>query len=269
MRTPCSSRPAVGVISLSSKRKHRPVNARPAEQRRARATSSRREELESARRRAVAAKGAFAAAGACVFAAAMVLSRHSYAGHPEQPTTALAASPASSTSSVGTSEAGIAAPAQAPPGAETACHERGIASARWAARSSCGGSSGEHAASSGCSRTGLIFSRFVPDSELNRVNARRGGSSRSRRCSPRRSGSRSVRRRRPTAWSIPPWGPRSRPRATRGIRDAPGRPAARLGGASGPVWRSGAWWAGGGREARPQRRRQVDRRRRRAGAVYG
>lgn len=106
---------------MSSKRKHRPVNARPAEQRRARATSSRRAELELARRRAVAAKGALAAVGACVFTAAMVLSRHSYAGHPKQPTTALAASPRFvNIVRRNLLQAGVVAPAQAPPGAGTA-----------------------------------------------------------------------------------------------------------------------------------------------------
>ena len=69
----------------------------------------------------MAAKGALATAGACVFAAAMVFARHSYAGHPKQPATALAASPRF----VGIVrrnllQAGVVAPAQAPPGAPTA-----------------------------------------------------------------------------------------------------------------------------------------------------
>jgi hypothetical protein len=106
-------------MSLSGKRK-RPVTGRPAEQRRARDASSRREELESARRRAIAAKGALAAVGACVFAATMVLSRHSYAGHPKQPATALAASPRFvDIVRRNLLQAGVVAPAQAPPGAQT------------------------------------------------------------------------------------------------------------------------------------------------------
>jgi hypothetical protein len=51
----------------------------------------------------------------------MVFARHSYAGHPKQPATALAASPRF----VGIVrrnllQAGVVAPAQAPPGATTA-----------------------------------------------------------------------------------------------------------------------------------------------------
>ncbi len=51
----------------------------------------------------------------------MVLSRHSYAGHPKQPTTALAASPRFvNIVRRNLLQAGVVAPAQAPPGAETA-----------------------------------------------------------------------------------------------------------------------------------------------------
>jgi hypothetical protein len=62
-----------------------------------------------------------AAAGTLVFGAAMMLARHSYAGLPKQPPSALSADP----QFVGivrrdVLQAGIVAPAQAPPGAATA-----------------------------------------------------------------------------------------------------------------------------------------------------
>jgi hypothetical protein len=62
-----------------------------------------------------------AAAGACIFGTAMVFARHSYAGHPKQPTTALAAPPRFvSVVRRNLLQAGVVAPAQAPPGAATA-----------------------------------------------------------------------------------------------------------------------------------------------------
>ncbi len=83
--------------------------------------SPRGEELAAAKRRAAAAKAAFAGAGTFVFAAAMILARHSYAGHPKQPTTALAASPRFvKIVKQNLLHAGVVAPAQAPPGAATA-----------------------------------------------------------------------------------------------------------------------------------------------------
>jgi hypothetical protein len=67
------------------------------------------------------AKGLLAASGACVFAIGMVFARHSYAGHPKQPPTALAASPRFVTIvRRNLLQAGVVAPAQAPPGAATA-----------------------------------------------------------------------------------------------------------------------------------------------------
>ena len=75
----------------------------------------------SARRRAIAAKGALAAVGACVFAATMVLFRHSYAGHPKQPATALEAPPRFvKVVKEDLLQAGVVGPAQAPPDAATA-----------------------------------------------------------------------------------------------------------------------------------------------------
>lgn len=78
-------------------------------------------ELDSARRRAVVAKGVLGAAGACIFAVAAVFARHSYAGHPKQPATALAASPRFvRIVRRNLLQAGVVAPAEAPPGASTA-----------------------------------------------------------------------------------------------------------------------------------------------------
>ncbi len=67
------------------------------------------------------AKAVFGIAGALIFGAAMVFARHSYAGHPKRPATALAA-PARFVSIVRRDllQAGIVAPAHAPPGAATA-----------------------------------------------------------------------------------------------------------------------------------------------------
>jgi hypothetical protein len=77
--------------------------------------------LKAAAGRAVAAKRVLAASGVCIFAAAMVFARHSYAGHPKQPATALAASPRFvKIVRRDLLQAGVVAPAQAPPGASTA-----------------------------------------------------------------------------------------------------------------------------------------------------
>ena len=90
-------------------------------QRRRRTSSPRAEELASARQRAAAAKGIIATVGACVFVVAMVFARHSYAGHPKQPASALAASPRFvRIVRRNLLQAGVVAPAQAPPGAATA-----------------------------------------------------------------------------------------------------------------------------------------------------
>ncbi len=86
-----------------------------------RPNSPRGRELESARGRARVAKAVMATAGALVFGAAMVLARHSYAGHPKQPPSALSADPQFvSIVRRDVLQAGIVAPAQAPPGAATA-----------------------------------------------------------------------------------------------------------------------------------------------------
>ena len=83
-------------------------------------TQSRAEQLESARRRAGVAKALFGAVGALVFGIAMVLARHSYAGHPKHPATPLTAPPRFvSIVRQNLLQAGIVAPAQAPPGAST------------------------------------------------------------------------------------------------------------------------------------------------------
>lgn len=89
--------------------------------RRERISSERAEELARAGRRARAGKALLAASGACLFAITMVFARHSYAGHAKQPATALGAPP----QFVGIVrqnllQAGVVAPAQAPPGAATA-----------------------------------------------------------------------------------------------------------------------------------------------------
>src|SRR5512132_1182050 len=89
--------------------------------RRSREAASRAADLVSARRKAVVAKGVLATAGTCFFVGAMVFARHSYAGHPKQPATALAASPRFvRIVRRNLLQAGVIAPAQAPPGASTA-----------------------------------------------------------------------------------------------------------------------------------------------------
>ena len=105
---------------MSRSRKRRVAKGRTT-QPRTPSSSPRGEELASAARRAVAAKRLLAASGACIFAAAMVMARSSYAGHPKRPATALAASPRFvSVVRRNLLQAGVVAPAQAPPGATTA-----------------------------------------------------------------------------------------------------------------------------------------------------
>jgi hypothetical protein len=74
-----------------------------------------------ARRRAALAKVALGAAGSVVFGAAMLFARASYAGHPKRPVRPLAAPPRFvSVVRANLLQAGIVAPAQAPPEAATA-----------------------------------------------------------------------------------------------------------------------------------------------------
>ena len=76
--------------------------------------------VESARRRARFAKAVFCAGGAVVFAGAMMLSRASFPGHAKEPAQPLSA-PKKFVKIVRRNllQAGIVAPAQAPPGAST------------------------------------------------------------------------------------------------------------------------------------------------------
>jgi hypothetical protein len=76
--------------------------------------------LTPARRRAAVAKAVLAAGGAALFAATAVLARASYAGHPKRSSHALSA-PDRFVQVVRQNqlEAGILAPAQAPPQAAT------------------------------------------------------------------------------------------------------------------------------------------------------
>jgi hypothetical protein len=76
--------------------------------------------VEPARRRASVAKATLGAGGALVFGAAMLFARVSYAGHPKRPLRPLAAPPRFvSIVRENLLQAGIVAPAQAPPGATT------------------------------------------------------------------------------------------------------------------------------------------------------
>jgi hypothetical protein len=76
--------------------------------------------VDLARRRARVAKAVFGAGGALVFGAAMLFARHSFAGHPKSPAHPLVA-PSRFVRIVRKNllQAGIVAPAQAPPGAST------------------------------------------------------------------------------------------------------------------------------------------------------
>jgi hypothetical protein len=76
--------------------------------------------LRAAGRRAGAAKAALGAVGALVFGAAMLFARVSYAGHPKRPPRPLAAPPRFvEVVRENLLQAGIVAPAEAPPGAAT------------------------------------------------------------------------------------------------------------------------------------------------------
>jgi hypothetical protein len=84
------------------------------------AAAERAAQLDAARRRAIGAKAALVAVGAVVFGAAMVFSQRSYAGHPKEPPTALEAPPKFvRIVKQDLLQAGIVAPAEAPPGAAT------------------------------------------------------------------------------------------------------------------------------------------------------
>jgi hypothetical protein len=106
---------------MSRSKDRRGAKGRRAQPARARKPSPRAEELEEARQRAAVAKTALAASGAFIFAVGMMFARHSYAGHTKQPATALAASPVFvDIVKQNLLQAGVLAPAQAPPGASTA-----------------------------------------------------------------------------------------------------------------------------------------------------
>ena len=76
--------------------------------------------IAAARQRSLRAKGVLAVTGAVVFGAAAVFARVSYAGHPKHRPTALAAPPAFvQIVRRNLLEAGLLAPADAPPGAAT------------------------------------------------------------------------------------------------------------------------------------------------------
>jgi hypothetical protein len=81
---------------------------------------SRAEELTAARRRAAVAKGLFGTAAAIVFGAAALFARHSYPGHPKSPAKPLGAPPSFvEVVRQNLLQAGVVAPAQAPPDAST------------------------------------------------------------------------------------------------------------------------------------------------------
>lgn len=108
-------------MSAAKKRPKPAKAAKPSGRAAPRQGPARGQELASARRRAVAAKGLVGAAGAALFGIAMVLSRHSFAGHPKAPVTALAAPPQFvQIVKKNLLQAGIVGPAQAPPGAASA-----------------------------------------------------------------------------------------------------------------------------------------------------
>jgi hypothetical protein len=77
-------------------------------------------ELTASRRRAAVAKGLFGAIAAITFGAAALLARHSYPGHPKSPAIPLGAPPKFvDVVRQNLLQAGVVAPAQAPPGAST------------------------------------------------------------------------------------------------------------------------------------------------------
>ena len=86
-----------------------------------RKTSDRKQELVAARHRATATKAGFVAAAALLFVGGMTLARNAYAGHTKAPVVPLAA-PGRYERIVKKNllQAGVVAPAQAPPGAASA-----------------------------------------------------------------------------------------------------------------------------------------------------
>ncbi len=86
-----------------------------------RPSAERADELRSAKRRAIIAKSGLVGAGAVVFAVGISLARQSYAGHAKEPITTLQAPPKFvKIVKKNLLQAGMAGPAQAPPGAGTA-----------------------------------------------------------------------------------------------------------------------------------------------------
>jgi hypothetical protein len=81
---------------------------------------SRAEELAAARRRAGVAKGVFGLAAAITFGTVALVARQSYPGHPKSPAVPLGAPPQFvQVVRQNLLQAGVVAPAQAPPGAST------------------------------------------------------------------------------------------------------------------------------------------------------
>jgi hypothetical protein len=105
-------------------RQHRPPPAPSADAETSRHDArhtARKARLLAAERRAGLAKAALGTCGAIIFGAAMVFARHSYAGHAKDPSRPLTAPPRFvSIVRRNLLQAGIVAPAQAPPGASTA-----------------------------------------------------------------------------------------------------------------------------------------------------
>jgi hypothetical protein len=83
--------------------------------------AARARQLATARRRAIAAKATFTAVAAVVFGAGLVVTKHTFAGHAKEPTEALATPPRYvHIVKKNLLEAGVVAPAEAPPGAASA-----------------------------------------------------------------------------------------------------------------------------------------------------
>jgi hypothetical protein len=108
-------------MSRQTKRGRRPQPPRPDRQARERLTDERQKELAAARRRATATKAGFVAAVAVLFVGGMSFARNAYAGHTKAPVVPLAA-PGRYERIVKKNllQAGVVAPAQAPPGAASA-----------------------------------------------------------------------------------------------------------------------------------------------------
>jgi hypothetical protein len=83
--------------------------------------AERAQELRSAKRRAIVVKTGLVGAGAVVFAVGMAFAKQSYAGHAKETITTLQAPPKFvKIVKKNLLQAGMAGPAQAPPGAGTA-----------------------------------------------------------------------------------------------------------------------------------------------------